>query len=244
MKTSWIALAAASLAASAAAQAPSIQDAKALEPQREAMRKVWKLQPGKPVPLVLPLYGRVMRIDIPAGFVPAWKVEARGQFLFEFTEGDETVQNWKRLITIRSAAGAGASTFEDAFIAEGLFRPATCFADPVYRVLEQKDLGGGLSTIALMTGCGNVAGGRDGGEKRGLGEIDFIRMFRDRESVYSFAIAMRRKAYKAEAPPASDSEALAALAAFGKVLLCRPDAPEGECRDVLMIDRARASQRR
>jgi hypothetical protein len=193
--------------------------------------------------MVIPLYGRVMRIDMPVGFVPAWKVEARGQFLFEFTEGDETVQNWKRLITIRSAAGAGASTFDDAFIAEGLFRPTTCFAEPVYRVVERKDLGDGLSTIALTTGCGNVAGGRDGGEARGLGEIDFIRMFRDKESVYSVAIAMRVKEYKADALPVSDAEALAALAAF-KALLCKPDAAEGQCRDVVAIDRLRASQRR
>jgi hypothetical protein len=243
MRIALAALAAASFAA-APALAQKIEDAAALKPQADAMRQMWKLQPGKPVAMVIPLYGRVMRIEMPVGFVPAWKVEARGQFLFEFTEGDETVKNWKRLITIRSAAGAGASTFDDAFIAEGLFRPTTCFAEPVYRVIEQKDLGGGLSTIALMTGCGNVAGGRDGGEKRGVGEIDFIRMYRDKESVYSFAIAMRRKEYKADSPPASDAEALAALAAFGKVLLCRPDAPEGECRDVLLIDRARASQRR
>jgi hypothetical protein len=238
-----MAVAAASLAG-APAQAQKIEDAAALKPQADAMRQMWKLQPGKPVQMVIPLYGRVMRIDMPVGFVPAWKVEARGQFLFEFTEGDETVQNWKRLITIRSAAGAGASTFEDDFIAEGMFRPARCYAEPLYRVLERKDLGDGLSTIALMTGCGNVAGGADGGEKRGLGEVDFIRMYRDKESVYSFAIALRRKDYKADSPPVSDAEGLAALAAFGKVLLCRPDAPEGECRDVLVVDRLRASQRK
>ena len=242
MKTLWAALAAGSLAVSGAAQPPSIQDAKALKPQRDAMRQVWKLQPGKPVTMTIPLYGRVMRIDMPTGFLPAWKVEARGQFLFEFTEGEETVQNWRRLITIRSAAGSGASTFDDAFIADGMFRPTGCYAEPLYRVLEQKDLGGGLSTIALMTGCGNVAAGRDGGEKRGIGEIDFIRMFRDKENVYSFAIAMRRAEYKADSPPASAAEGLAALAAFGKVLLCKADAPAGECRNVVLIDRLRANQ--
>jgi hypothetical protein len=242
MKTVWAALAAGSLAASAAAQPPSLEDAGALKSQRDAMRQIWKLQPGKPAAMTIPLYGRVMRIDMPVGFLPAYKVQARGQFLFEFTEGDETVENWKRLVTIRSAAGAGASTFDDAFIAEGMFRPNACYSEPVYRILEQKDLGGGPSTIALMTGCGNVAGGRDGGEKRGIGEIDFIRMFRDRENVYSFAIATRRPEYKADSPPASDAQGLAALAAFGKVLLCKPDAPQGECREVLLIDRARAGQ--
>ena len=242
MKSLWLALAAGSLAAAAAAQPPRIEDAKALKSQRDAMRQVWTLQPGKPVTMTIPLYGRVMRIDMPVGFLPAWKVQARGQFLFEFTEGEETVQNWKRLVTIRSAAGAGASTFEDAFIAEGMFKPTACYAEPVYRILEQKDLGDGLSTIALMTGCGNVAGGRDGGEARGVGEIDFIRMYRDKESVYSFAMATRRKEFKADRPPVSDAEGLAALAAFGDVLLCKPDAAEGPCRDVALLERARSGR--
>lgn len=238
-----IAAALAAMLLTAAAQAqPAIEDAKALKPQADAMRQVWKLQPGKPVSMTIPLYGRVMRVDMPVGFVPAYKVQGRGEFLFEFTEGEETVHNWKRLITIRSQAGAGATTFDDAFIAEGMFRPTACHSDPVYRILEQKKLPGGLSSIALMTGCGNVAGGRDGGEARGVGELDFIRMYRDDKSVYSVALALRQKAFTAEKPPLSEADALAHLARFGDVLLCPPGAKEEPCHTVLAVDGIRARQ--
>jgi hypothetical protein len=241
MRPIRIAVAALLLSSAAAAQ-PRIEDAAALKRQADALRQVWKLQPGKPVTMTIPLYGRVMRIDMPVGFVPAYKVEGQGQFLFEFTEGDETVHNWKRLITIRSMAGAGASTFDTAFIAEGMFRPTACYGEPLYRVMEEKDLGGGLSSIALATGCGNVAGGRDGGEARGIGEIGFIRMVRDTQSVYSYAIALRRKEFQAASPPLTDAEGLAMLETFGKVLLCKRGDADKECRAALAMDRLRAGQ--
>ena len=242
MKISWLALAAGSLATAAAAQAPDIQDAKALKPQRDAMRQVWKLQPGKPVTMTLPLYGRVMRIDMPAGFLPAYKVQARGEFLFEFTQGEETVENWKRLVTIRSVAGAGASTFDNDYLADSIFRPRGCRVEPIYRVIERKDLGGGLSTLALVTGCGGAAGGLGAEKVRDTGEIDFIRLLRDGENLYSYAMAIRTRPFPASAPPASDAEGLAMLAAFGDVLLCKPDAADEPCRSIAQIERARSGR--
>jgi hypothetical protein len=242
MRLSWLAPALASLAASVAAQPPNIQDAKALEPQRDAMRQVWKLQPGKPVTMTIPLYGRVMRIDMPPGFLPAYKVQVRGEFLFEFTQGEETVENWKRLVTVRSVAGAGASTFDNDFLADSIFRPRGCRVDPIYRVIERKDLGGGLSSLALVTACGGAAGGLGAEKIRNTGEIDFIRMLRDRENLYSYAIAIRTKPFRAESPPMSDAQGLALLAAFGDVLLCKPDASEPPCRDVALLERARSGR--
>ena len=242
MKSPWLALAAASLAASAAAQPPRIEDANALKAQRDAMRQVWKLQPGKPVTMTLPLYGRIMRIDLPAGFLPAYKVQARGEFLFEFTQGEETVENWKRLVTIRSVAGAGASTFDNEYLADSIFSPRGCRVEPIYRVIEKKDLGGGLSSLALVTACGGGAGGLGAEKIKDTGEINFIRMFRDEQSLHSYAIAVRTKPFKAASPPYSDAEGLAMLAGFGDVLLCRPDSTEGPCRDVAVLERMRAGQ--
>jgi hypothetical protein len=238
----WLAIALGTLAVPAAAQPPSIEDADALKPQREVMRRVWKLQPGKPATMTLPLYGRIMRIDMPVGFLPAYKVQARGEFLFEFTEGDETVENWKRLVTIRSVAGAGASTFDNEFLADSIFYPRGCQVEPVYRVLEKKDLGGGLSTLALVTGCGGAPGGLGAEKVKGVGEIDFIRMLRDGENLYSYAMALRTRKFAAAAQPVSDAEGLTMLAAFGEVLLCRPDATEQPCRDVALLERARSGR--
>lgn len=242
MRMLWLALAAGSLAAPAAAQPPRIQDARALEPQREAMRQVWRLQPGKPASMTIPLYGRIMRIDMPAGFLPAYKVEVRGEFLFEFTQGEETVENWKRLVTIRSVAGAGASTFDSEYLADSIFRPRGCLVEPLYRILEKKDLGGGLSSLALVTACGGGAGGLGAEKVRGVGEINFIRMLRDAENLYSYAIALRTKKFTAASPPVSDSAGLAMLAAFGPVLLCKPDSSTPPCRDVVLLDRMRAGK--
>ena len=243
MKSLWLALAAAaSLAAPASAQPPSIRDAMALKPQRDAMRQAGKLQPGKPVTMTLPLYGRIMRIDMPPGFLPAYQVQARGEFLFEFTQGEETVENWKRLVTIRSMAGAGASTFETDYLADSIFRPRGCRVEPIYRVVERKDLGDGLSSLTLVTGCGGAAGGLGAEKIRDTGEIDFIRLLRDRENLYSYAIAVRAKPFKAASPPVSDAEGLALLAGFGDVLLCRPDATEEPCRTVAALDRARSGR--
>jgi hypothetical protein len=240
MRRIALALAAASLAASAAAQPPQVQDAEALKPQREAMRQVWKLQPGKPAAMTIPLYGRIMRIDMPPGFLPAYKVQARSEFLFEFTQGEETVEDWKRLVTIRSMAGGGASTFDNEYLADSIFRPRGCRIEPVYRVLEKKDLGGGLSALALVTACGGAAGGLGAEKVRNVGEINFIRMLRDGENLYSYAMALRTKPFTAASPPVSDAEGLAMLAAFGQVLLCKRDAAEPPCRDVALIERMRS----
>ncbi len=242
MKILWLALAAGSLAAAAAAQPPRIEDAKALKSQRDAMRQVWKLQPGKPVTMTIPLYGRVMRIDMPAGFLPAYKVQGRGEFLFEFTQGEETVDDWKRLVTIRSMAGAGASTFDNDYLADSIFRPRGCRIDPIYRVIERKDLGGGLSSLALVTACGGAAGGLGAEKVRDTGEIDFIRMLRDGENLYSYAIAIRTRPFPAASPPMSDAEGLALLAAFGDVLLCKPDSAQEPCRSVALLERARSGR--
>lgn len=242
MRTLWMALAAGLLAAPAAAQQPRIQDAEALKPQRDAMRQVWKLQPGKPASMTIPLYGRIMRIDMPAGFLPAYKVEVRGEFLLEFTQGEETVENWKRLVTIRSVAGAGASSFDSEYLAESIFRPRGCLVEPLYRVLEKKDGEGGLSSLALVTACGGGAGGLGAEKIRNVGEINFIRMFRDGENLYSYAMAVRTKPFRAAAPPYSDSEGLAMLAAFGDVLLCKPDSAKPPCREVVALDRMRSGK--
>lgn len=242
MRMIALALAAGSLAAAAAAQPPRIWDAEALKPQRDSMRQVWKLQPGKPASMTIPLYGRIMRIDMPAGFLPAYKVEVRGEFLFEFTQGEETVENWKRLVTIRSVAGAGASTFDNEYLADSIFRPRGCQAEPVYRVLEKKDLGAGLSSLAVVTACGGAAGGLGSEKVRSVGEINFIRMIRDGENLYSYAMAVRTKKFTAVSPPISDSEGLAMLAAFGQVLLCKPDAAEAPCRDIALLERMRSAK--
>lgn len=242
MRIFWLALAAGSIAAAAAAQPPRIEDAGALKPQRDAMRQVWKLQPGKPVRMTIPLYGRVMRIDMPVGFLPAYKVQGRGEFLFEFTQGDETVDNWKRLVTIRSMAGAGASTFDNDYIADSVFRPRGCRIDPIYRVIERKDVGNGLTALTLVTGCGGAAGGLGAEKIRDTGEIDFIRMLRDGENVYSYAMAIRTRPFPAGSPPVSDAQGLALLAAFGDVLLCKPDSAVEPCRSVVAIDRARSGR--
>ncbi len=242
MRISWLALAAGLLAAAAPAQPPSIRDAKALKPQRDAMRQVWKLQPGKPVAMTLPLYGRIMRIDMPVGFLPAYQVQARGEFLFEFTQGEESVENWKRLVTIRSMSGAGASSFDTDYLADSIFRPRGCRVEPIYRVIERKNLGDGLSSLTLVTGCGGAAGGLGADKIRDTGEIDFIRLMRDDQNLYSYAIAVRTKPFKAASPPMSDAEGLAQLAAFGQVLLCKPDATEPPCGDVARIERARSGR--
>ncbi|MFL6844229.1 MAG: hypothetical protein ACJ8ER_05035 [Allosphingosinicella sp.] len=242
MKRLWLALAAGSLAASAAAQAPDIQDADALKAQRDLYRQVWKKQPDRPASVTIPLYGRIMRIDMPVGFLPAYKVQSGGEFLFEFTQGEETVESWKRLVTIRSMAGAGASTFDSEYLADSIFRPRGCRVEPIYRILEKKDLGGGLSSLSLVTACGGAAGGL-GAEKAGpVGEIDFIRMLRDGENLYSYAMAVRTRRFTAASPPISDAQGLALLAAFGDVLLCRPGAQEGPCRDVALLERMRSGR--
>lgn len=240
MKRSWAALAAAALAVSAAAQPPSIQDAEALRPQRDLLRQIWKLQPNKPAEMTFPLYGRIMRIDMPQGFLPAYKVQARGEFLFEFTQGDENVDNWKRLITIRSMAGAGASTFDDEYLADSIFRPRGCGVEPIYRVIEKKDLGDGLSSLTLITACGGAVGGVGAAKVRDTGEVDFIRMLRDRENLYSYAIAVRTKPFRAASPPLSDVQGLALLREFGTVLLCKPDAREEPCRGVALLEKLRS----
>jgi hypothetical protein len=242
MSRMWIAAAAGLLAFPAAAQPPQVQDAAALKSDRDLMRQIWKQQPDKPATMTIPLYGRIMRIEIPVGFLPAFKVQANGEFLFELTEGEETVENWNRLVTIRSMAGAGASTFDDEYLADSLFRPRVCPVEPVYRILERKDLGGGLSTLALVTACGGAAGGPGSEKLRDAGEVDFIRMLRDGENVYSYAMAVRTGKFSAASPPIADSEGLAMLAAFGQVLLCKRDATEEPCRDVALLEKMRAGR--
>lgn len=194
--------------------------------------------------MTIPLYGRVMQLDMPVGFLPAYKVEGGAQFLFEFTQGGETVENWTRLITIRSIAGAGTSTLamDNATLAERLFYPAKCVAGPLYKVLDAKDLGGGLSAMTVANGCGNTPAGAYALAREGSGEQNFTRLFRDGSSLYMVGMAIRGASFAAGKAPLADAEGRKIIAEFGDVRVCAEADTDETCRTALGIEKMRAGK--
>ena len=217
-----------------------IDSPRAIKAQADAMRAAWKQSPTRPVGMTLELYGRVLFFDMLRNFVPVFKAQNDRQFMFEFAPDGETSERWSKLVTITSIKGAGAAQLDGAAMAESLFKnPAGCASGFFYKVLETRNLGGGLAVTMISKGCGSVAANAYPGAIAKSGEQNLVLHYRDAQNVYSLQYAVRGKGFMPSTPPISDAAARAQLAKFGNIRLCTPGAKDEACRTAQMLDNRR-----
>ena len=231
-------LAALALAVPASAQ---VLEGPSIKPQADSMRKAWKASPAKPVAITVPLFGRVMSFDMMRNFVPAYQATGPNNFIFEFLPDGQSFDNWTQMVTITAARGLGADRRSDTELAAAaLSSPQGCARGHFYRALAPRALGGGLSQLMVIKGCASTAANAYPGASPAIGEESVILVFRDRENVYSLQYATRAK-FVGGRPPISDAAAPAAVAPFGTVRLCAPDATDAACKSILAVERKRAA---
>lgn len=212
----------------------------AIRAQADAMRAAWKQSPVKPVGMTLPLFGKLLVFDMLRPFVPAYKAQNDRQFIFEFVPDGETIEHWSKLVAITAVRGLGADPSDNATLAERMFRnEAGCASGYFYKVLEARDLGGGLSMAMISKGCGSVAANAYPGAVARSGEQNLVLHYRDAQNVYSVQYSVRGKSFAPSAPPISDAAARLQLAKFGTIRLCAPNAKDQACRTALMLDNRR-----
>lgn len=223
------------LGASSAAAAPGERDVTA---SAARLRAFWQRGLAKSMQITMPLYGRQLRFDLPAGYVPIYEAVTPERFTLEHIPDGETLDNWTSMITIRAFAGGGRLPLETTAMAEQLLRPKSCASEPLYEDLGAADLGPGLETRIVTFGCGDTGVAAYAGAKTGLGEQDFGYVARSADHLYLVLFARRGPAFAADRPPVAGKEHKTALAPLGNVVMCGDDSA-GDCRKLLLLEKAR-----
>jgi hypothetical protein len=211
-------LLAAALATPTSAQ---VIEGEAMRPQADAMRKAWRASPAKPVAITVPLFGRVMRLDMLRNFVPAYQAQNGTNFIFEFLPDGQNFDSWTQMVTVTAVRGGGAARVADPDLASGIFNtPRGCESGHFYRPLGRRDMGDGVSAIMLSKGCAMTAANAYPGATGRKGEQSLIMHFRDAQNIYSLQYAVRG-VFAGGQPIIPDARVAAELQRFGAVSLKR-----------------------
>lgn len=230
------------LAVSAPAYAQGVrEDHEAdLKPMADTFRVAWKAQPGKAATTSVPLFGRVLQFDVPAGFVPVYRAQNATGFIMEFVPDGQKVESWSRLVTVTSSVGPGTFALDDAELAKALIGSSTgCAGYAHFEILRTRRIDDELSEVLLSKACGAVAAGAYALAPSDAGEQAIIQFYRDKESVFSVQYAERGKGFAKSGLPISSERAARISESFGKVVLCPPKAMDAVCKDVLMREAVR-----
>lgn len=210
----FVALVSAVLAATPAVG--QVVEGDAMRPRAEAMRKAWRQSPSKPVAITVPLFGRVMRLDMLRDFVPAYEAQNGTSFMFEFLPDGQKFDNWTRMVTITAVRGGGVTKLSDLDLASRVFdNPKGCLRGHFYRALGKRDAGDGVSVVTANKGCAFTGSAAYPGASKQTGEQSLIMHFRDAQNIYSLQYAQRGQ------PLIPDANVAATLRRFGAVQLVR-----------------------
>jgi len=104
----------------------------------------------------VPIFDQVVVFSVPNGWKPAHEIKSAGHYLLEHIPADQTVQNWRDMITVQGfqglAARANANPRGLLDLLAGHIQ-AQCKEDFVRQSLGDGKLDGAEVSIALV-GCG------------------------------------------------------------------------------------------
>lgn len=173
-------------------------------------------------PASVPLFGRTLSFRLPADMVVANSRDNGTNILIEYVPEGETLTSWTRLVTVQAYRGLGKSPMGSAEIARQAFYPAACKTGPIYRDGGERILASGLKRTLITNGCASLPAGAYPKAMPGAGELDFILMFRDDETIYTLNYALRSRPFTARKAPIDIEQGEALLRqVFGEVQLER-----------------------
>ncbi len=169
---------------------------------------------------VAPVFGRVVALAVPEGFVTAWEQANAQGYIREAVPEGETVEDWTRMVTLSGHRGLGAAgpAALAAAIADGF--AASCPGSFAGRALGPVEVAGADGAEALWLGCGALP-------SPARSEASLILVVRG--GADAFTVQWAERAGPLDGPPAFDAglwEArLGRLAAGAR--LCPPVPGEG-----------------
>lgn len=186
--------------------------------------------------VVMPLFKRVLDFHVDAAFAPQPLQRNARNVLLEFLVEGDTFDTWRRLVTVRALRDIGGSPMTTQDIARQLFDPKPCGRSGRLDIGTEQAMAGGLRRTVVVISCGRSSGSAFPGDKKGLGEQDFIYLFRDEAHVYTLNYAVRGAGF--DKPPIDPASAEAVLAEqFGVVRLCG-SVDEPGCKEPIEFARA------
>lgn len=239
---SVLTLAIAGLAIAAVPGSAQEMPANQIAARADRMRQAWAQGDGKPEPFQLRLYQRLLRFNLPAGFLITYQAQSPNQVLIEYAPDGEGVADWTRLLTIRALKDVGAASYTSGAIADRMFNPRqTCPSGPLYRNLGERAFAPGVTVTTIALGCASLPKGAYPEALSGAGEQDFVWLFRDADNYYALKYSLRGPAWPIDEPPIALADAEGQLARFGTVLLCAATDTDPACKDILAMETTRKS---
>jgi len=207
---------------------------------REMLRKVRSENPEKAFQLVLPLYGRILSMQLPAPFEPAYQAQNQNQFIQEYVPQGENLEDWSEMITIMSFKGIGRSPKTTEEIARLLGMSGKgCKQGWAAELLENKRISDDLELAVTFGSCNAILPTAYPGASDKKSEQTVGYLFRDNQNLYIVQYARRDSNDGSPALPLNVENALTATPDFKKINLCRSDSPVEKCKEALTIDHLR-----
>ncbi|WP_199554916.1 hypothetical protein [Sandaracinobacteroides hominis] len=187
-----------------------------VEAMAKMFRDVWadpKASEVKSVSIPTTLFGRLVNLKIPRGFVPGSIQRSADMYLAEYVPDGQTVHDWKQMITVVAMNDVGALPVTMEQIGSKFDPSARCSPSVFKDLGDRPDFGDAKVRLVTM-GCGRspTAAGE-------VGEQAFIYVLRDDKNIYTVQYAYRGKPYTDKAPIPFE-EAEARLAVLGPILVC------------------------
>jgi len=192
----------------------------------QVIPRPWEIQP-----ISVPIFSQVVVFSVPQGWKPAHESKGAGHYLLEHIPPDQTVQNWRDMITVQGFQGLANRPNANP---RGLLNllashiKSKCADHFIGRSVSDGKLDGADVSIALI-GCGKLQQDQPGGLKAGESEVALYVALKGSKDMYVIHKSFRGSPTSGDAFPVEQAQLL--LITLQPIKLCEPTEPRSECWD-------------
>lgn len=184
-------------------------------------------QPAKKSAFVVPIFSQSVMFHAPEGYVPVHenKDAARGHHLVEYIPKDQTLQNWRDMVTVQGYRGAAAKAGVTPLQLIAMFGSqiqSVCKADFIVQPFGEGRVDG-LDMAFALIGCGRLPTDLPGGLKAGQSEISVYAAIKGSQDMYLVHRSVRGRGISAKDFPRQ--ELATWISPIGPFRLCAADKP-------------------
>ncbi len=186
-------------------------------------------RPWDITPVSVPIFSQVVVFSVPNEWKPAHESKGVGHYLLEHIPLEQTVQNWRDMITVQGFEGLASRPNANP---RGLLNllasqiKSKCTDHFIGRSLGDGKLDGADVSIALI-GCGKLPEDQPGGLKAGESELALYVALKGLKDMYVIHKSFRGKPISADAIPREQAQLL--LLTLQPIKLCERSEPRNEC---------------
>jgi hypothetical protein len=177
----------------------------------------------------VPIFSQVVVFSVPNGWKAGHESKRAGHYLLEHIPADQTVQNWRDMITVQGFQGLATRTNANP---RGLLNllasqiKSKCSTDFIGRALGESKVDGADVSIALI-GCGKLPQDQPGGLKAGESEVAAYVAIKGSSDMYVLHKSFRGRPVSANAIPAELLQLL--VLSLQPIKLCERGENQAEC---------------